>query len=69
MSLTLTGLRLSISPTRTVVVEHVDAQQVYYAIHDDASRSPFPVRYRAPIGEWTRYAEGEIAAGRATVLD
>ncbi len=53
---------------RAIVVEHVDNTQVYYALHDDRSRSAFPSRHRMPISEWMRVASEEVAAGNAYVV-
>lgn len=61
------GMKIMAGPHRAIVVEHVDDTQVYYAIHDDRSRSYLPSRHRIRIAEWMRVASVEVAAGKATI--
>ena len=63
-----TGLKLLAGPHREIVVEHVDDTQVYYAVHDDRSRSYFPDRYRVQISDWMRVVAEKIAAGEALIV-
>ena len=60
------GLKV-LAGSRALVVEHVDDEQVYYAIHDDNSRSAFPARHRIQIAQWFIVIAQEIDAGRARI--
>jgi hypothetical protein len=63
------GQKYRTGPHRTVIIEHVDRAEVYYAIHDDDSTSPLPDRYRVPIQVWVDTIATEIAAGRVEMVD